>query len=43
MYAGMTPVTAVSDNAKLITMPVFLKVFIMPEATPYLAGGEEAI
>jgi len=34
MLVGIIPVMAVNVNAKLITIPVFLKVFIMPELTP---------
>src|SRR5208282_1212771 len=39
MDAGIMLVAAVSESAKLSTMPVFLKVFITPEPTPYLPGG----
>jgi hypothetical protein len=33
MLAGITPVAAVDDNAKLITIPLFLKVFSIHELT----------
>src|SRR5208283_941140 len=39
----MTDVAAVRARAKLRIMPVFLKVFIIPDPTPYFAGGVEDI
>ena len=39
----MTAVAAVSESAKLRIIPVFLKVIMMPDPTPYFAGGVEDI
>ena len=39
----MTEVAAVNERAKLRIIPVFLKVFIIPDPTPNFAGGVEDI